>query len=1145
LVACLACTTDSVAKPWTDVTGKHTIEAEFLDCVDGIVQLRTSDGSTIAVPLQMFCESDRRFIRTRRGTPGSIAAALPPWAGEAKVPAESAGGVSLSGETSRPQTSTFVLGEPVQLTFTVANLAVRRKRLKLQLAVANENGKVLHQAELPVEPEMDGTWRTTVDTPHDRLGFYRVHARLSNGVELAQLGSRRAGFLTYCIVPDPAKRRLFKPGETFFSMAGGFHPKVSIAPYLGIRWLLGRYEWNRMEPNRPGEFVEQRAAASREGKQFPPGLDSADWTVDGKRWQTYLIPALHLAPQWAVVPGTMNKGNCTGTLSPVGEKAWRGYCLAAGKAFAEDHPDLAERLYQVTWEPDVGFRGTDEDLIRIYQIAYPALHEADPKARVLGPTAHVGVQWNHNMLSKGLGRYVDGWTVHASVGFPPERAGLIQQVRALKMNIRQYVGRDLPVYGTEQGLHNDENPGKELDQACGLLRGNLIMMGEGSRLNITFFIHDGEGEPGYGYFYNLNPKVRTAGTDKIGPKPVAPAYAAQSFLLEGYRSAGPIDWLGETIWGYACERGDDIVLALWDCGDRPRQVSLPTGVDQVDVYDWMGNKQTVATANQRLRLTLGPEPIYVTGASAQVWGSKAKKPLSARPLRSAGASRAGNRTARDMLAWSPAVTDSPTQPASPTAPESAPTGGAPTSASPSTGQTPVKPQKPPVGDPWTPWQDLFDGRSLDDWKPMGTTHVENGTLVLEGERFAGVATTRSVPKIGYEVTVEAMRFTGKDFGSLVFPFHEMHCGLTVGGFTGDVVGFGNVNGTGPGGPQSPVDRRIAVEANRWYTVRLRVTEERIIAWLDNQLVITLNPHGCTFEALGPPLRPLGVFAFGGKATIHSIRLRQLKSPSAGFPEDFIGSAMESWVKSVAVLRPEEQLEAVRKKLMELNPGFDGKLTDHDGKGPPNIYSGAVTQLGFVTGNVIDISPLRALTGLKAVSCAGGPSRSALTDLSPLAGIQLAKLNCSRMLGSDLSPLKGMPLTRLDVSGSRVTDLSPLRGMPLTLLWIGSTPVSDLSPLEGMPLTNLGCNSCAKISDLSPLRGMPLEFLDLCGAHVTELSPLKGMPLRTLYIVGVPISDLSPLRGCRDLRRIDMKGTKVTAADIKRLQQALPQCKINR
>ena len=41
---------------------------------------------------------------------------------------------------------------------------------------------------------------------------------------------------------------------------------------------------------------------------------------------------------------------------------------------------------------------------------------------------------------------------------------------------------------------------------------------------------------------------------------------------------------------------------------------------------------------------------------------------------------------------------------------------------------------------------------------------------------------------------------------------------------------------------------------------------------------------------------------------------------------YLDPAFQQWVKATQALPAEKQIEAVSKKLMELNPGFDGKLT---------------------------------------------------------------------------------------------------------------------------------------------------------------------------------------------------------------------------
>jgi serine/threonine protein kinase len=257
------------------------------------------------------------------------------------------------------------------------------------------------------------------------------------------------------------------------------------------------------------------------------------------------------------------------------------------------------------------------------------------------------------------------------------------------------------------------------------------------------------------------------------------------------------------------------------------------------------------------------------------------------------------------------------------------------------------------------------------------------------------------------------------------------------------------------------------------------------------------------------------------------------SPSTAAPR----KVDEVWLKKVSALPAEVQLEAVVAKLKELNPGFDGKETH-------KIEGGEVTELNFLTDNVTDISPVRALGGLSGLDCHGSAAGAGkLVDLSPLTGMPLRTFRCSGTHVSDLSPLKGMNLTLLICDHTSVADLSPLKGMKLTFINIGGTAVVDLSPLKDMPLTSLSFWG-TQVSDLSLLKGMPLTFLDFhhvgimdlsplrgikltqlyCGTQVADLSPLNGMPLELLSVNG-PVADLSPLQGM-PLWQLQIEGTKV-------------------
>jgi serine/threonine-protein kinase len=250
---------------------------------------------------------------------------------------------------------------------------------------------------------------------------------------------------------------------------------------------------------------------------------------------------------------------------------------------------------------------------------------------------------------------------------------------------------------------------------------------------------------------------------------------------------------------------------------------------------------------------------------------------------------------------------------------------------------------------------------------------------------------------------------------------------------------------------------------------------------------------------------------------------------------FTDTALEKWARQVAVLPADKQVAAVARKLHERNPDFPGIVIPRqkemlaqdwrwelnpalEGKLMAGVEYGVVTELSFLSHQITDLAPVRALKGLRVLNCGAMDGKGRLADLSPLAGMKLTFLDIRFTQVSDLSPLKGMPLTRLNCGHTNVSDLSPLKGMPLEQLVIWGTPVTDLSPLKGMPLTILDLWS-AHVTDLSPVSGLPIRFTN-CGAQsISDLSPFKDAPLTNINLDRTQVTDLSPLAG-KALRHID-------------------------
>ncbi len=270
-------------------------------------------------------------------------------------------------------------------------------------------------------------------------------------------------------------------------------------------------------------------------------------------------------------------------------------------------------------------------------------------------------------------------------------------------------------------------------------------------------------------------------------------------------------------------------------------------------------------------------------------------------------------------------------------------------------------------------------------------------------------------------------------------------------------------------------------------------------------------------------------------TLEKINLKS--APEFWKEADEKRAEFDAWTKSLSPLSAADQAKAVIAKMRELNPLYEGKYTFH-------VASGSVTRIEIPADNVVDLSPLRALTGLKALRCSGSSrARSRLFDLTPLRDIKLTalncsatrvtdltalkelkltELNCSETLISDLTPLKEMPLEDLRLRGTAVTALGPLKGLKkLTYLDCDETKVTSLAALRGLPLQRLFCNQTG-VADLTPLQGAPLYYLNCQQTAVTTLAALRGLPLKEIYCDFQPSRDAEVLRSIKTLEKINGK-----------------------
>ena len=203
--------------------------------------------------------------------------------------------------------------------------------------------------------------------------------------------------------------------------------------------------------------------------------------------------------------------------------------------------------------------------------------------------------------------------------------------------------------------------------------------------------------------------------------------------------------------------------------------------------------------------------------------------------------------------------------------------------------------KPPVVEPPAPSRpltpagkiELFDGKSLTGWKisdfaGTGAVKVEQNfkgdlpAILLEQGVMTGITWTNEIPRMNYEITLEAMRVMGGDFFcGLTFPVGKDPCSFIVGGWGGAVVGLSSVDGEDAA--HNETAKYMKFDEGRWYRIRLRVTESAIQAWIDDEQVVNLVTTDRTLsirlEVEGS--KPLGISTWSTAGAIRKLRFVRL------------------------------------------------------------------------------------------------------------------------------------------------------------------------------------------------------------------------------------------------------------------------------
>jgi hypothetical protein len=509
-------------------------------------------------------------------------------------------------------------------------------------------------------PAADTT--TTLTCTSSLAGYFAVSATLANaGGQVQTSGTRPNGIATFGVIPEvsgaiPAVTYA-KQDQHRFGMQG-FNDNGTMLAALGVSSTIDDRQMNVMEPN--GRYT------------FNPGSNNLDpFYTSG---QIMRLVRLDGIPGWASMHGL----NPDYSYIPNDLGYYRDYVARVGQETesirAKYYPTMSANYYQVTWEPYIQWKDSDQNFVALYQRAYEGLHSTDPHAVVMGPAEpfpSLTTQRLQRLAPLGLAQYLDGIATHGyydagtSPSHPPERQhtasdpavaanSLLNEMRNLRAEMQKDYKPNMKLFVTETGISYDvgsnygpnyPTPNILFAQGAVVARTHIILLGEGADQTYIFFGPDFPGEAGYGTFFDLDHPQAAFGTTNISPKPAAMEVAAMTRVLDGTTTLGPVKNLPSGVYAYSFQQLNNgkVITALWThsnsvwpasngnfsttySADYALNVDAPGTSGTVQLIDAMGNISNVPYSNGAITLKLTESPQYVVSTNADVAKSNATTP---------------------------------------------------------------------------------------------------------------------------------------------------------------------------------------------------------------------------------------------------------------------------------------------------------------------------------------------------------------------------------------------------------------------------------------------------------------------------------------------------------------------------------------
>lgn len=408
----------------------------------------------------------------------------------------------------------------------------------------------------------------------------------------AQHGRRKSALLfglcaalTFCLEPVSRSDSASPPvPQSYFGLhihhIGNTTPWPDV-PFAEWRLWDAHVAWPNLEP-RPGQWHFEL-------------LDS--YVTAAEEHGVNILLPLGLSPTWASARpnerSTYQAGNAAG---PGRIEDWRNYVRTVARRYKGRIHD-----YEIWNEPNYkGFwTGSTEEMIALTRDAEKVIHEIDPSAIIVSPSATTvaGEQWLSEFLAGGGGKYVDviGYHLYVMPQPPEETLPLLNKVRQI---MQENGVQEKPLWNTEMGWAFPKPfPSGELAAAY-LVRTYLLCWSRGVQ-RLYWYAWDNHGWV----------SIETTERDNKTLAPAGRAYATVQTWMVGARLT-ECSQDGAQAWTCKLSRNGATQWIVWNAGGAKSYIP-PAQWHAKFIVSLQGVSQAVTKSG----FDAGPSPVLVTSAT--------------------------------------------------------------------------------------------------------------------------------------------------------------------------------------------------------------------------------------------------------------------------------------------------------------------------------------------------------------------------------------------------------------------------------------------------------------------------------------------------------------------------------------------------